>query len=282
MRSAARAFTVLILLLAAACTGPASPEQSLMGMGDSVHDLFAGHANAPAETIRIADAGVISLDVETFAGDVVVVATPRAKEIVVTVKREGTHGHLRGGESRDSLELVDATAELVPGELGPTLRVRATTTDVEPHYQRAHIRIDAPDIDGVRVRTGRGGVSLTNVTGVVDVEASRGDVRVMSERPLVAAVTVLTVDGDIDYRVDGRSTGEFDVETIGGKIRSRIVDGRWSVRKPIVYSAGMQAERLFGRLGDGTNPVVLRTTQGEIRLAVVVNPTAVGPVILDP
>lgn len=282
MRSFVCAVAVLVFSLAAACTGPSSPEQSLLGMGDSVHDLFAGHTNAPTQSIRLADTGVISLDVDTFAGDVVVVATPNAKEIVVTVEREGTHGHLRGGDSRDSLDLIDATAELVPGPLGPILQVRATTSDDEAHFQRAHVRIDAPDIDGVRVRTGRGGVSLTNVTGSVDVVASRGDVRVMSERPLIEAVTVLTVDGDIDYRVDGRSSGSFDVETIGGNVRSRIVDGSWSVRKPIAYSAGMHSERFSGQLGTGVSPVVLRTTQGEIRIAVVENPTAVGPVILDP
>lgn len=278
MRSVVLATSVLAVSLTAACSGPSSPEQSLIGMGDSVSDLFSGHTNAPTQTIRFATAGVVSVDVDTFAGDVVVVATPNAKEMVVTVEREGTHGHFRGGESRDSLDHIDATAALRPGTLGAVLHVRAATTDAEPHFQRAHVRIDAPDVDGVRVRTGRGGVKLINVTGPVDVEASRGDVRVMSERPLVAAVTVLNVGGDIDYRVDGRSSGLFDIETIGGKISYRIADGNWHVVKPTTFESG----RLQGQLGDGGNPVVLRTTDGEIRLAVVENPTAVGAIILDP
>jgi len=266
------------LALLAACSGTASPERTIASFGDSVQDAFSGHANAKSQTLTFPGPGTIGVDVEVFAGDVEVIGDPTAKEIVVTIDRESTHGFGRQGEGKDSLASVQATAELVPGDLGPTLRVRATTNDPESHFQRAHITIVAADIDGVRVRSTRGAVEVKNVIGGIDVETTGGDVRVMSRRPLTQPVTVLTSDGSIDFRVNGLSSGAFDVETIGGLVKVRCTDGMWNVGS----GPGVRPGTLVATLGTGRNPVALRTTEGDVRIAVVPDPTAVGAVIISP
>jgi len=259
------------------CSG--TPEEAVLGLGDGVHDIFAGHTNAKEETLRLPTTGVFSVDATTFAGDITIVGNPSAKTTTVTVMREGTHGFLRQRESRDSLASIQATAEITPGPLGPILVVRATTTDPEAHFQRAHLRIEGTDLDGVRVRTPRGSVSLRDVTGTIDVESSGGGVRLISRRPLTESVTILSSEGDIDYRVNGLSTGNFDIQTIGGEIRVRSTDGGWRFGQ--IDPA--RPDRATAVLGDAPrNSVVLRTTEGDVRIAVVADPTAVGAVIIDP
>jgi hypothetical protein len=259
------------------CSG--TPEQALMGIGDGVHDLFVGHTNAKEETLRLPTTGVLSVDAVTFAGDVSVIGNPAAKETTVTVLREGTHGFLRQTESKESLSSIQATAEVTPGSLGPILVVRATTADPEDHFQRAHLVIEGRDLDGVRVRTARGSVLLRDVTGTIDVESSGGGVRIMSKRPLIEPVVVLNSEGSIDYRVNGLSTGNFDMQTIGGEIRVRSIDGGWLFGR--IDPA--RPDRATATLGDApANSVVLRTTEGDIRIAIVPDPTAVGAIIVDP
>ncbi|MFO0872822.1 MAG: hypothetical protein U0575_02470 [Phycisphaerales bacterium] len=276
LRTGASAPLVSLSLLLAGCSGAASPERVIAGFGDGVHDIFAGHQHADDETIVFEGRAVIAVDVEDFGGDVHVIADPRAKAATVTIEREGTHGFMRMDESKASLQHIAASVQLVPGDLGPTLRIRATTSDPEPFFQRAHVRIVAPFIENVRVRTDRAFVEMEGVEGAIDVESGGGDVRLMTTRPLVEDVVIVNRQGAIDYRVTGRSTGAFDIETIGGAVRVRVKEGSW------VVSESTSQSQVKAVLNDGANRVLLRTVDADVRVAIVAEPTQVGKVIVDP
>lgn len=280
MTTFARLLSPLLMLALLSCAG--SPEQALRDFGDGVRKVSLGHTTGASRTVTFPTAGVITVDVESFGGDVTVVGNPTVKQTTVTVSREGTHGFLRGAEGKASLEAIQATAEIVPGPLGPVLRVRTSTPDQEAHFQRAHVWIEGSDVDGVRVRTSRGTVLLKNVTGSLDVESTNAPVQIMTRRPLVEEVTVLTTDGTIDYRVNGLSAGLFNMQVIGGEIRMRCIDGNWRV-ETMTGGGSTAGHRMTAVLGENpTNRVVLRTTEGDLRIAVVPDPTAVGAIIVDP
>jgi hypothetical protein len=217
----------------------------------------------------------VAIAVDSFSGDVTIVADERLAAATVTVRREATHGYKRKKEARRSLAEIDYSVEVVPGEVGPVLQVRTWTSHAEPHFHRAHLRIDVPAVDGLTVRTRQGRVEATDIEGAVHIESSGGDVRIMTDRPMRRAVTVLTSRGDIDYRVRGESTGSFDCRAIRGEADYRVRYGRM-----ILHSA--TGDALRATLNDGENPVQLRTTDGDIRIAVVHNPKEVGTTIIDP
>src|SRR6185295_16310691 len=109
---------------------------------------------------------------------------PKVSQASVTLMRVGVQGHGRVGEAKESLADISYTAEIVPGELGQKLLVRTSTTNPEPHYQRANLFIELPDVDGVTVRTTNGKVYAQNISGEVDISTTEQDVRVMTNRPL--------------------------------------------------------------------------------------------------
>ena len=218
----------------------------------------------------------VAVDVESFNGDVIVNASERFKWATVRVRRQATHGYGRSVDAGASLAGIDYRIGMVPGEAGEVLTVRIWTTDPEPWFQRAHVEIDVPAVDGLRVRTQRGKVYATNIRGAVDVEIADGDVRIITNRPMWQPVSVTTLQGDVDYRVRGESTAAFDCEAANGDVTYRVRYGRLHVLP------GTNNTRLLASLNGGDNPVHLRAANGDIRIAVVSEPTQIGATIIDP
>lgn len=220
--------------------------------------------------------GPVAVDVQTFAGDVVIRTDERLLDASVTIVREASHGFLRLDEADEALSRVEYTANLVPGAAGQVLEVRAWTGAAEPHFMRAHVQIDLPAADGIRVRTQRGNVFATGVRGSVDIQTTRGDVRVMTNLPMRSAVTIVNREGDIDYRVRAESMGAFECQAEGGAVVHRVRYGR------LVIHSGTDQDTLLATLNDGVNPILLQTTEGDVRVAVVHNPTDVGTLVFEP
>ncbi|MHC4348351.1 MAG: DUF4097 family beta strand repeat-containing protein [Planctomycetota bacterium] len=220
-------------------------------------------------------AGPVAIDVESFGGDVIITASEKLSEATVTVRREARHGSARKKEAKASLAEIGYSAVVVPGGSGPVLEVRTWTGHPEPYYQRAHLEINVPAATGVTVHTRDGLVEAINIEGAVDIECAAGDVRVMTNRPMWQAVTVVNDQGDIDYRVRGESTGSFECETSDGDVTYRARQGRFIVDMATNLT-------LRATLNGGENPIRLRTSSGDIRVAVVHNPTEVGEKIVDP
>jgi hypothetical protein len=184
----------------------------------------------------------------------------------------------RWQESREELDDVKWTATLEPREGGgDTLQVRATAENPEPHFFRARVVVVTPSLDRVTVRTSQGSVTVLENQGPVDIETTRGDVRMLTPWPMTQPIKIITSQGSIDYRVRGESKGAFDAESHGGEVRQRCEYGRWRA-----LAAGNDHDRMLATLNDGTNPVFLRTSEKNIRVAVVADPTNVGREILDP
>jgi hypothetical protein len=225
--------------------------------------------------MTFATRGPVSIDIESFNGDINIETDPAADAVTFRVQREAVHGLFRGGDASSALTGISYEADLVPGELGPLFKVRTWTTTPEPHYQRAHITIVAPSLQDVNIKTDNGCVRVVNCNGAVDITTREGDVVVMTNEVMVRPVTIVTSEGTIDYRVRGESTGRFDCETVRGEVKHRLQYGRFTMQP-----SDQRALRLT--LNDGENPIRLRTVDGDIRIAVVNDPIAVGTFIIEP
>lgn len=221
-------------------------------------------------------AGAIEVDVESFGGNVTVVAAPSLDKAWVEVTRDARHGFMREDEARASLTQIDYTADLVNTEAGHVLTVRTWTSHDQPYQQRAHVLIMAPEVTNLKLRTRNGDVHTEMTQGSVDIETSNGNVLVMTERPMTDSVTIVNKDGDIDYRVQGDSTARIDARTVRGRVLQRVRDGS------LIVEAATGHDTMLATLNNGTNPVTLRTVDGNIRIAVVEEPLKVGAVIRDP
>jgi hypothetical protein len=257
------------LLAAAGCSSHERPAWVSLDPADWAHRSIS---DAP---VMIDVAGPVAVDVQSFNGDVTLLASDEYAHGEVMIKRVGVHGGKRQEEAKLSLEQIEYSAALEQDPTGPVLRVRTWTGHAEPHFQRAHVTIHLPAVHGVSIHTTRGNVTAVDVQGPVDVSTTEGDVRVMSNWALTEDVRIVNREGDIDYRVRGESTGDFDLETVNGRVMQKAVYGRMFVRP-------MGKEKLRAILNGGENPIVLRTTEGDIRVAVVHDPTDVGAVIFDP
>lgn len=214
--------------------------------------------------------GAIAIDVESFNGDVVITGNPNIRQASVQIVKEGVQGYKRTKEAKESLVDISATVEIVGGEMGQVLQVRTSTTNPEPYYQRAHVIMEVPQIDGVSVHTHNGKVYVTNIAGAVDISTDDGEVRVMSNQAMLKPVTIVNRNGDINYRVRGESTGRLDCQTIDGRVFQLVRYGRVKLMEPTDRTT------LNATLNDGTNLIRLRTVKGDIRIAVVSNPEQVG------
>ncbi len=221
-------------------------------------------------------AGAISVDVQSFAGNVTVVADETLDRAWLEVTRDARHGFMRQDEAEASLSQIDYSAEMINDETGQVLTVRTWTEHDQPYQQRAHILIMAPSIKDLTIQTKHGTVRGEMAQGSVDIDSSGGDVRIMTEWPMTENVTIVNKDGDIDYRVRGDSTARIDARTVRGRVLQRVRNGR------LIIESLTDHDTLVATLNDGTNPVTLRTVDGNIRIAVVNEPMRVGALIRDP
>ncbi len=271
--------TTLVALtpLLVGCSSRNNPEQYILRIGEGMSDVFQGTHHDRSKPIHLEAGAPLALDVETFNGDVTVLANARASRATVVITRESTFGHLGGRARKEALDAVAATVELVPGDLGPALRVRTVSDDSQPHFQRAHVWIEVPEVEGVRVRTGTGRIDVRRASGRVDLESHRGSVLFATPAAITQDVAIATSDGDVDFRIGAGSTGVFDVESVGGRVRQRVTAGRW-IATDVANTHG----RVRARLSGGANTIVLRAAEGDIRVAVVDDPMAFGLKIVDP
>lgn len=266
------------IVLAGGCAQHRTAEDHLAGVANAVTDLASFRTFSYDEPVELRTDGPLAVDVESFSGDVVVRADRKSERTVVEVRRVSTHGLGRMMESADALDDAAWTASLEPrAGGGETLVVRTSTPNVEAHFQRVEVTIYTPSLDSVRVRTTNGDVTIVENQGSVDVETTRGDVRMMTPWPMTGPMTIVTSEGSIDYRVRGESKGVFDCESHGGEVRQRCEFGSW-----IALDRDNDHDRFLAVLNGGTNPVILRTSDENIRVAIVPDPTAVGMMIVDP
>ena len=272
LRSPARillrsALLASLALTVAACA-PGQPDDVVVGGMYDISRAARGVRWETDDTIRLETSGVVSIDLDSFAGSVLVKANKHLSETLVTVERASRHGFPRYGEAGRALDLIDYTVSLERGESGEEIVVvRTNSSGTETVLGRANVRIETPELGAVRVRTSRGDVQIIENRGAIDVVTSHGNVSVATPWPMRDSVSIMNREGDVEYRIRGESTGEFDLETIGGTVSARCRYGRWMGADP-----NNRANRTRAVLNGGDNPVVIRTTEGDISVAVVSDP----------
>ena len=270
---AASAFLVL-----SGCSSHRTIEDEVFAAHRNVHDALFARTFTTDEPIELKTTGAVAVDIDNFAGDVVIRADRNVTRTFVEVRRVSTHGLGRWMESYDALDDARWTATLEPRiGGGETLVIRTDTPNIEEHFHHVEILVVTPALDTARVRTTNGDVTVIENQGAVDIETTRGNVRMMTPWPMTNPMSIITSEGSIDYRVRGESKGAFDCESHGGQVRQRCEYGHW-----LALDTDNDHDRFYAVLNGGTNPVVLRTSDENIRVAVVPNPTAVGPIISDP
>ncbi|MCP4833457.1 MAG: DUF4097 family beta strand repeat protein [Phycisphaera sp.] len=252
----------------------ATPTSSLERMNKAV---VYGQMAIDDPQIVVATNGPVDIDIDSFGGTVLVEAVPGLKNTIIEPVRHANHGHLRRDEAEASLDQMDYVVELIPGDLNrETVRVIATSDDLEEHFQGVDFRIRTADLGSVRVRTDHGRVWVKNNKGGVDVETTHGDIRVITDHPMNEPIILVTKEGDVDYRAPKGSTGIYDLRSIGGLVYNRFTEARVVSTSPENDPATFVAD-----VGGGLNPVLVRTTYGDIRVAVTEFPTGVGPIIME-
>jgi hypothetical protein len=281
-RTSRGALVALVSVAAALCAGGCAShrtfEDEVLSASRDVSDAFSARTFVADEPVELKTQGPVAVDIDNFAGEVVVRADRGVKRTMVEVRRVSTHGLGRWNESREALDDARWTASLEPRKGGgETLVIRTDTPNPEEHFHHMQVTVIAPALDTVKVRTTKGDVTVIENQGAVDIETTLGDVRMMTPWPMTNPMTIITSEGSIDYRVRGESKGVFDCESHGGQVRQRCEYGHW-----LALDTDNDHDRFYAVLNGGTNPVVLRTSDENIRVAVVPNPTAVGVYILDP
>ena len=272
LRSLARTAvqTSLLVSLAAALSAcaPGQPDDVVIGGMHDIRRAASGVRWETDETIRLETTGVVSIDLDSFAGSVLVKANNNLSETLVTVERATRHGFPRYGEAGRSLDLIDYTVSLDRGTSGEEIVVvRANSSGTETVLGRANVRIETPELGAVRIRTSRGDVQVLENRGSIDIVTSHGNVSVATPWSMRDSVSIMNREVDVEYRVRGESTGLFDLETVGGVVSTRCRYGRWMGADP-----ENRADRVIAVLNGGDNPIVIRTSDGDIDVAIVSDP----------
>ena len=213
----------------------------------------------------------MDVEVDSFAGDIVIRADDRLETATIDVIRRGEHGFGRREESTDSLSLIAVAYGVEDRPSGKTIVVKATTTAPEPWFQRADITLTLPRLGSAIVRTSRGHVYVTDFADGVDIETTKGDVRVVSNFRLAQPSTILNSEGSIDWRVAAGSAARVEAEAVNGEVHVRSREGTWLAVDP-----RNDHDSLYGTINGGTNLVVLRTVGGDIHVYIGPHPGHTG------
>ena len=157
---------------------------------------------------------------------------------------------------------VDVTLEQAEGR--GVLRVRALNPEATDDIA-VHLVIRVPQCDGMRIVNRGGNVVAVGTKGSADITNRDGAIELRSDYPQTGDMRLLVTNGSVFLQVPPGSTGVLDLETLKGQSILRDFSGDTNM---LVASR----EALMTTLNDGTNPVVVRTNDGDIRMWVMEDP----------
>ncbi|HBS28587.1 MAG TPA: hypothetical protein DEB06_03850 [Phycisphaerales bacterium] len=200
--------------------------------------------------------GAIGVDIENFRGSVEVRVDPKQPTILVESTVRSDEGFDEDAAARHH-DAVSVTADMDEAGARGVLRVRTATALPEDEDHSVDLFITMPRVDGVRVVNKGGEVVIVDGAGAVQITNTGGAVEYRTRQPIVDPVTITTADGNIYYQVPPESSGLFDLETLKGRVSYKDNDGQTD-------EASATARRLTARLNAGANPVLARTSAGDI------------------
>lgn len=213
----------------------------------------------------------MGIEIDSFGGDVVIKADPKAETASIEATRWGTHGYGRRDESEASLDSITVSYAVEDRPEGKTIVVKATSTAPEPWFQHVDLVVIVPRLGAAIVRSSRGHVYVTDFTDGVDIETTKGDVRAVSNHVLSHPSTILNAEGSINWRAPAGSAAMIEAEAVNGTVRVRVRDGKW-----LAVDSRNDHDSMYGSINQGKNLVILRTVDGDVRVFVGPNPTQTG------
>ena len=115
------------------------------------------------------------------------------------------------------------------------------------------IKSDNLESDDIRFKSVSGDIKINNVSNSFNGSSVSGDIIVYCNK-LPEKISLKTVSGDIELKIDKRSDFEYDIKTLSGDIKSNI---KFSGKK----------NRYSGNFGTDVNSkVILKTVSGDIKL----------------
>ena len=252
----------LVLVAAAACLAACgAPSQTR---------TMTLEAPGPAEHLAV--------DVENFRGNVEVFADARRENIEV----QTTIVASRDVPKENLPQVFESVAVNSAIEIEPamgagfnTLRVRTASLRPGASDVSANVVVRVPRCDGVRVLNTRGFVELVDVGGALEVNNVDGAILVRTTRALTEPVTLLTSNGSIYCQAPQGTTGDIDLHAIDGVLAFKDAFGSST-------NTRHAPQHLSAQLGDGDNPIVMRTNEGQVRLLIMEDPLAFTRAIKTP
>lgn len=209
--------------------------------------------------------GMLAVDVENFRGSVEVRADDRLDE--ARVEATSHAGLLTGDQAEAMVAGMDVHAELVEEGARAVLRVRSESDREDAGDHWVNIRVRVPRCEGVRIENRGGTVLVVGTGGGTMITNREGAIEFRTDQAMLDPVTLTTTDGNVYYQVPIGSKGRFDLETLSGSVwyRDSVAGTDETYSAPRLYQA---------RLNEGENPVLARTSRGDI--SVWVNEDPVG------
>ena len=272
---------VLVALLAfaplCACEGNSPLERHAdRFLREGGHGLLGQTGEVQNLTFPDAD-GMVHVVVKNVEGDVRIRGTHKngadMGPTTVRLRPHSTGGS--GPEVTKQLDNMKWNAEMKPQLDGSRiLEVTIATDDPTAWFVKCEIEVDTPRLGRVSVNTTHGRVLIVDNHGGVHVQTTFGDVRMLTPWPITEPCSIDDKDGDVEWIVRGESSGAFDCETIGGSMHVFARYGRC-----IATDKRNDHNSLASTLNGGTNPIVIRVTDGDIYIATVENPHDTGTFI---
>lgn len=267
----------LLAALGAGCSGGSSVERGL----DRTHRSIAASFDGSVLEERLYELdvdGIIDVDLESFAGDVVIRGGRETKgKALLTATVLAGHGRERQAEAEASLDQVAVKAEIRRGGDVPTLAVRCTTEHDEPWLLRANLDIELPELRRVRVKTRGGKVHVYENRGACHVHTADGDIRMFTPWAISEDVTLVTRGGEVVFRAFTGTCGTFDVECVNGDVKARVEAGDWRL-----LDRRNDHDTLHATLGTCRNRITIRNVDAKVRISIVKDPMEYGSIFASP
>ncbi|MCE9619499.1 MAG: hypothetical protein K8R92_06290 [Planctomycetes bacterium] len=260
------------LAAAAACHGTSGPERLTNRVLSGSRDGLAGAVDSPINLEFPDQPGLLDVKIKNASGDVLVLG--RAEEATgdTKVRIEPRIEVRAAGDSKMQLEKIKWVARVDPNDHGGhTLFIEVGSTDIDAWFVGSDIEVEVPRLGAVTVDTKRGKIMVDDNRGPVDLSTVRGEIRMRTPWPITQPCAMVTKDADIVWISRGQSSGEFDCETIGGNIVAYCRMGRWNIA-----DHRNDKNSLHAILNSGSNPVVMRNVDGDIRITIVEDPHDTG------
>jgi hypothetical protein len=264
-------------LVLGGCSGSSSVERGIDRAASGISASFDGTVTEERNYVLPVD-GIIDIDLETFGGDVVIRSGQETKgEARIDVVVGARHGGDRKDEAQSSLQQVSVKAEIRRGGDVPTLVLRATTDHDEAWLHRTDIDIQLPELRRVRVKTRAGKVHVFENRGACRVETTDGEIHVLTPWAITEDISLVTRGADVVLRAFTGTCGTFDVETVNGRVTSRVEAGDWRV---VDRRNGVGTLR--ASLGTCTNRIVVRDVDADVKISIVKDPMEHGSFFVSP